>query len=144
MVESINHINYLELKAILLGLQSLCWDMQSSCIKVLSNNQTAVAYIKKMGGTHSRPCNNITREIMLWCKAKDVTLVIAHLPGKLNVEADKASRVFNDDTEWCLDVCEYNRLVKLWGLPCIDLFTSKLNYKLMPCVAWKPDPGLGQ
>ena len=137
--ESLNHINYLELKAILLGLQSLCGDMLSKCIKVLSDNQTAVAYIKNMGGTHSRPCNDITREIMFWCKDRDISLLIAHLPGKLNTEADKASHVFNDDTEWCLNVSEYNQLVNLWGTPCIDLFTSRLNYKLMPYVAWKPD-----
>ena len=139
--ESLNHINYLELKAILLGLQSLCGDMNSTCIKVLSDDQTAVAYIKNMGGTHSRPCNDITREILLWCKAKGLTLAIAHLPGKLNIEADKASRVFNDDTEWSLDVGEYNRLVTLWGRPSIDMFASRLNYKLTPYVAWKPDPG---
>ena len=34
--ESLNHINYLELKAILLGLQSLCASLHSTCIKVLS------------------------------------------------------------------------------------------------------------
>ena len=139
--ESVNHINYLELKAILMGLQSLCGEMNSTSIKVLSDNQTAVAYIKNMGGTHSRPCNDITREIMLWCKSRDLTLVIAHLPGKLNIEADRASRVFNDDTEWCLDVDEFNQLVNLWGRPHIDLFASRLNHKLTPYVAWKPDPG---
>ena len=139
--ESLNHINYLELKAILLGLQSLCGDMHSICIKVLSDNQTAVAYIKNMGGTHSRQCNNITREILLWCKAKGLTLMIAHLPGKMNIEADKASRVFNDDTEWSLDEGEYSQLVALWGRPSIDLFASRLNHKVIPYVAWKPDPG---
>ena len=139
--ESLNHINYLELKAILLGLQSLCGDMHSTCIKVLSEKQTAVAYIKNMGGTHSRQCNNITREILLWCKAKRLTLMIAHLPGKMNIEADKASRVFNDDTEWSLDEGEYSQLVALWGRPSIDLFASRLNHKVIPYVAWKPDPG---
>ena len=110
--ESLHHINYLELKTILLGLQSLCGDMHSTCIKVLSDNETAVAYIRNMGGTHSRRFNNIIREILLWRKAKGLFLVIAHLPEHLNVEADTASQVFNNDTQWSLDLNEYNPLAR--------------------------------
>ena len=36
-------INYLELKAILLGLQSLCKDMTNDHIRVKTDNSTAVA-----------------------------------------------------------------------------------------------------
>ena len=107
--------------------------MHLTCIKFLSDNPTAMAYIKNMGGTHSRQCN-ITREILLWCKAKGLTLLIAHLLRKLNIEADKASRLFiNDDTEWSLVGGEYSQLVALWGRSSID--------KVTPYVAWKPDPG---
>ena len=86
--------------------------MHSTCIKVLSDNETAVAYIRNMGGTHSRRFNNIIREILLWRKAKGLFLVIAHLPEHLNVEADTASQVFNNDTQWSLDLNEYNPLAR--------------------------------
>ena len=64
-------------------------------IKVLSDNQTAVAYIQIMGGTPSPSCNQ-TRDILLWCKQRK--LKVTH---HLNVVADKASR----DVEWAIDHC---------------------------------------
>ena len=48
-VEKEHHINYLELKAVLLGLQSLCSSVSNSHVKVLTDNSTAVAYIRNMG-----------------------------------------------------------------------------------------------
>ena len=139
-LESAYHINYLEIKAVLFGLKSLCSKFKHCSIKVLSDNQTAVAYLRNMGGTHSRDCNQITRETILWCKDRDISLTITHLPGKLNFEADKASREFHDDTEWSLDVQVYQTLVSRWGTPDVDLFASRLNAKILCYVAWKPDP----
>ncbi|CAH3176796.1 unnamed protein product [Porites lobata] len=45
----------------------------------------------------------LQRETLLWCKDRGISLVVTYLPGKLNVEADLASRHFHDDTEWSLD-----------------------------------------
>ena len=68
--ESAYHINYLEIKGILFWLEvrSLCSELKTCSINVLSDNQTAVAYLRNMGGTHSRDYNQITRETILWCK----------------------------------------------------------------------------
>ena len=137
-----HHINFLEIKAILLGLQSLCSAYKDCTIAVLSDNQTAVAYIRNMGGTHSRECNQITRELIMWCKERNLSLIISHIPGKLNVEADRASRQdFHDDIEWSLDKCIFDKLVGVWGKPDIDLFATRLNAKLPCYVSWKADPG---
>ena len=138
--ESMCHINYLEIKAVLLGLQTLCTDLTNCNIKVLSDNQTAVSYLRNMGGTHSRDCNEIARETLLWCKDRGISLTVTHLPGKQNVEADLASRQFHDDTEWSLDTHVYTSLITKWGKPEIDLFASRLNAKLPCYAAWKPDP----
>ena len=108
--------------------------------KVLSDNQTAVSYLRNMGGTHSWDCFEIARETLLWCKARGISLTVTHLPGKQNVEADLASRHFHDDTEWSLDTHVYNSLIPKWGKPEIGLFASRLNAKLPCCAAWKPDP----
>lgn len=139
--EAKSHINFLELKAIYLGLQALCPTKCDTHIKVLSDNQTAVAYIKNMGGTHSDVCNDIARKIILWCKDRNVWLSISHIPGKLNTEADKASREFNDDTEWSLDPGLFNNLATKWGKPDIDLFASRLNHKVDLYISWRADPG---
>ena len=62
------------------------------------------------------------------------------LPGKLNVEADEASRVFHDDTKWSLDHAVFDNLVARWGKPDIDLFATRLNTKLPCYVSWKSEP----
>jgi len=138
--ESMCHINYLEIKAVLFGLQSLCSDLTNCNIKVLSDNQTAVSYLRNMGGTHSQDCNEIARESLLWCKGRGISLTVTHLPGKQHVEADLASRHFHGDTEWSLDTHIYKSLITKWGKPEIDLFASRLNAKLPCYAAWKPDP----
>ena len=136
------HINLLELKAIILALQALCNPMQNHHIKILSDNTTAVSYIRNMGGTKSSSCNDITREVFMWCIDRKLTLSISHLPGKLNTEANKASREFhNSNTEWSLDQTAFNELKLKLGEPDVDMFASRLNHKTPNYIAWRPDPG---
>ena len=139
-----HHIKYLENKAIFLGLMSRCSELKHCSIKVLCDNQTAVSYLRNMGvgggGTHSRDCNDITRQTILWCKERDITLTITHLPGILDTEANRASSVFHDHTEWSLDDKVFQSLALRWGQPDTDLFASPLNAKLPCYVAWQPDP----
>ena len=138
--ESTLHINVLELKAVLLGLQSLCKEQNNCHIKLLSDNTTAVSYLRKMGGTHSPQCNTITRDIWLWCIDRGIWLTPAHIPGVDNVKADMASRVFNDKTEWQLEKSVFTQIVSVFGKPDIDMFASRLNYQFKPFVSWVPDP----
>ena len=35
----------------------------------------------------------------------------------------------------------YNRLAQLWGPFQVDLFASRLNFKVPDYVSWRPDPG---
>ena len=48
-------------------------------------------YINAMGGggggTHSRECNNIAKNIWQWCRDKQTWLTAAHIPGTKNVQA---------------------------------------------------------
>lgn len=135
-------ITYLELKATPLGLQSLCSHLKNCHIKVLCDKSTAVSYIRNMRGSKSRNCNDITREIMMWCMETHLSLSVSHIPGKLDTAADKASREFqNNNTEWSLDPTIFNELTSRWGEPEIDMFASRLNHKLTSYEAWKPDPG---
>ena len=139
-VEREHLINYLELKAVLLGLQSLCNRVSKCHIKVLTDNTTAVAYLRNMGGTRSILCNDMAREIWLWCKEKQIWLSVSHIPGADNVLADKASRVFDDTTEWKVEATIYEKITERWGRPDIDMFASRLNYQTLPNVSWGPDP----
>ena len=59
-----NHINVLELKAILLALKSY---FRHNCnvkhVHILTDNSTALAYSNIMGGMHSVICNDIAKRI---------------------------------------------------------------------------------
>ena len=97
-----DHRNELELKAALSGIQSLCRDLHHCHIRIEIDNTTAMSYINHMGGTHFFACNAVTRELLLWCKARSVWLSACHIVGKDNSAADSYSRKMSIHTEWCL------------------------------------------
>ena len=134
-------INFLELKAVLLPLQSCCRTVRDSHILVNSDNTTTVVGINKQGSTHSTNCNDITRQIWQWAIHSNNWLSATHCPGKFNVHADEASRLFNDSTEWTISRALFRRITQVLGTPSIDLFASYLNCRVKPYCAWQPDPG---
>ena len=101
--ESKLHINYLELKAVFLALkefQNLC---VNKIVLVATDNTTVVAYINKEGGMRSGPLCALLWRILTWCSQRQVTLKARHIPGRLNVIADKLSRLGQTiQTEWSL------------------------------------------
>ena len=132
--EAHQHINCLELKAAYLGLQSFCKNLSHTHVRIFVDNTTAVSYINNMGGTHSLDCNHIARTIWMWCIARGIWLSAAHLPGKCNTAADKASRIFHDQTEWKLDSNIYVSITQALGARSIDLFASRLNFQTKPYI----------
>ena len=140
-VENKFHINYLEMKAILLGLQSLCNNAHDTHICVQSDNTTAVSYINAMGGVKSENCHDMALQIWEWCISKQIWLSARHIPGSHNIQADTASRKFKDSVEWSLSTEVFQSILTRWGPFHIDMFASRLNYKVKDYVAWRPDPG---
>lgn len=67
-------------------------------------------------------------------------MTTAHIPGKLNVEADSRTKTFYDRTEWKLETKIFHNVCKKVFMPNIDLFASRLNYQLKLFVSWGPDP----
>ena len=91
--ESKLHINYLELKVVFLALkefQDLC---THKIVLVATDNTTVVSYINKEGGMRSGRLCALLWMILTWCTRKQVTLKARHIPGRLNVVADKLSRL---------------------------------------------------
>lgn len=57
-----------------------------------------------MGGIKFNGCNDIIREIFMWCIDRKLILFIFYLLGKFNIEVDKVSCEFNNSNiEWLLD-----------------------------------------
>ena len=139
--ESKLHINYLELKAVFLALkqfQDLCTDQ---IVLVATDNTTIVSYINKEGGMRSGPLCALLWRILTWCTRKQVTLKARHIPGRLNVVADKLSRLGQTiQTEWTLLPEVFEAICHRWHWPQIDLFATSFNKKLPQFVSPMPDP----
>jgi len=139
--EALHHINYLEMLAVLFALKAFRAHLDGKHVRVMIDNTTAVSTLAHMGTSHSPFCNNLARIIWDWCLDHNIWLSTAHIPGKLNVLADKESRNTNMGTEWALNQSVYcDAIAKLGFKPNIDLFASRLNYKVKPFVAYQPDP----
>eukprot|EP00794_Sanderia_malayensis_P012593 gene12593-13881_t len=98
------HINYLEMLAISFGLKALLSDKNTLHVRVMSDNTTAVMVLRNMGTSHSKDCDDICKSIWGWCIERNLWLSIYHIPGKLNIIADKISRNKEPTSaEWKID-----------------------------------------
>ena len=140
--ESRNHINVLELKAALLAIKSFLRTQarKAQHINLQMDNPTAVAYVKKRGGTKSSTLAELAVELWAVCHQNNIWITAQHLPGTQNVDADWASRHFNERTEWTLDKSIFTRIVRKFYPPQVDLFASRLNHQLPKYVSRHPDP----
>ena len=83
------------------------------------------------------PCALLWR-LLSWCHPRKIVLRARHIPGHLNVIADKLSR-HNQviQTEWSLS---QQVLCSKWDRPQIDLFATRFNHRLPKFVSPVPDP----
>ena len=138
--ESALHINLLELKAVLLALkrfERLCW---KETILVCSDNTTVVSYINKEGGMKSGSLCALLWRLLMWCNQRQIVLRARHIPGHLNVIADKLSRHGQViQTEWSLLQEVFDQICRRWHKPEVDLFATKFKHKLPRFVSPVPD-----
>ena len=131
--EKLLHINLLEMKALSLGLQAFREDVIGHHMTAMCDNSTVVAYVNKQGGTVSRALCLLASHLLRWTESFDIHLDARYLPGHANVLADLLShRGQVVGTEWSL--------LRVWGNPSIDLFTTSLNAKLPLYCSLVPDP----
>ena len=133
----LSHINFLELRAIWLALNSY---FMNNCnarhVKILSDNSTAISYVNKM-----EPSDDLAKNIWEFCISKIYGLLYASPQAQITT-ADWKSRKFNDDIEWQLASSVFKQVISLLGFnPEIGLFATYLNHQLDKYVARKPDPG---
>ena len=134
------HINVLELKAAMLAVQSFCREIKNCHVRIEIDNTTAVSYINHMGGTHSPKCDAISRQLILWCKARGIWLSACDIAGKDNRSADSYSRKQSIHTEWTLNTEMFDKVCNVFGKPAIDLFASRTNHQLPRYMSLYPDP----
>ena len=89
--ESRLHINFLELKAVLLALKSFEHLCRDQIVLVAMDNTTVVSYINKQGDMRSGSLCALLWRLLSWCHPRGISLRARHIPGRLNVIADKLS-----------------------------------------------------
>ena len=96
------HISILEIMVIHFALKKVIQCIRQSCVMISTDNTTVVSYINKQGGTHSPDLRVEVGEILHWCLEYGIVLIIHHIPGKLNILADRLSRLDRPLNTECL------------------------------------------
>ena len=140
--ESKLHINFLELKAVLLALKRFQHLVQGKVVLIATDNTTVVVYINKEGGMRSGSLCALLWRLLCWCSLNQIVLKARHIPGRLNVIADKLSRQRQViQTEWSLHQETFDLLCQTWHYPRVDMFATRYNCKLV-CVPNSRPKGL--
>ena len=122
-------INARELLAIQHGLHRFQLSLRGHTVAVYCDNVTAVAYLRREGGTRSPTLNTLAQEILRWAESLDIRLAPQLIPGSNNVLADALSRPHElRHSEWSLDMTVFQSLCRLWPVQ-IDLFATSANHR---------------
>lgn len=121
--------HYLELFAAFLALKSFLLNRRKMSV-LLRIDVTAIAFLNRMGGTHSQELSDLAVIIWQWCLEREIIIHVEHLPGKDNIRADWESRYVRDSSDWMLERNIFLQLEARLGPFSIDLFASRTNTQL--------------
>lgn len=93
------------------------------------DNTTAIAYTNRAGDVQYPHLSELSRKIWEWCEKKNLWVKASYIPSAKNVEADRASRHDNIDSEWELAQTAFEQIEQRFGSFSVDLFASRLNKK---------------
>ena len=120
-------INARELLAIRHGLLHFQSSLCGKTVAVFCDNVTAVAYLRKAGGTRSPLLNTIAQGILRWAESLAIRLAPQFIPGSNNVLADTLSRPHElPHSEWSLNMTVFRSLSRQWPVQ-IDFSRIRRN-----------------
>lgn len=122
-----NHINWLELKTILLAIKAFIHILKNNAVVIRSDNITAVSYVNKQGGTVSRSLCRLAMQIWTLCIDYNINPVATHVPGIDNSVADSLSRTTSTIHKWTIRPEFIQPIFHLWGKPIVDVFATAQN-----------------
>ena len=127
--EALLPVNARELLAVRRGLLRFQSFLSGTTVAVFCDNVTAVAYLRKEGGTRSPALNTIAQEILRWAESLQIRLAPQFIPGIRNVLADTLSRPHQlPSSEWPLNMDVFRSLTRQWPVM-IDLFATSNNHR---------------
>ena len=122
-------INYPKL-VIFLALDGFSQLLRRQSVALFTDNTTALAHLRKEGGTRSPTLNSVAHVILRFCEHHSIRLLPQFIPGKMNVLANalsQSSQILGYEWTHCQEVCR--ELFRLWPVT-IDLFATSLNNRL--------------
>lgn len=137
------HINCLKLLAGAFAIKTFAWNKAQMRIRLLMDNTSAVFYINKMGGTKSPILAQLALDLWHWSLQHNLVLEAQHIPGVLNVRADRESRILVDHNDWQLSKVVFSLINQTWRPLDLDLFPTRLSAQLPRFISWRQDPRAG-
>ena len=136
--ESKLHINHLELKAVFLALKEFR-TQQGSPDSYRQYNSGCLYQQREGNEIVLSVCPTVENPVLVYQTAGNPQH--SHIPGRLNVIADKLSRLGQTiQTEWSLHPEVFQAMCSRWHQPQVDLFATRFNNKLPQFVSPVPDP----
>ena len=129
----------LELKEIFIGVQTYCKGKSCKHVRVINAWQHNTAYVNNEGKIKSEFCNEIAKELWVFCTSQNMWVSAAHIPGTQNPEADNFSRNFHGAIEWKRSTHLFQKISSMFGNPTVDVFASRINYQIGRYISWKLD-----
>ena len=125
-LEKTYSINALELMAAELAIKAFVKIRPVSSLHLWIDNQVALTYLMKMGGTKSETLTKISKSIWEFLLDKGITLTASWIPSKMNWRADLESRKKPNSSDWFLLPEIFQKIVHQWGTPTVDCFASRI------------------
>ena len=85
--------------AVLVFLKAFHKELSGKHVLLRIDNMTTLSDLAKMGTSHSKTQNDLTRKIWEWWTDNNMWLTTSHIPGKENTLADAESRKSRKETE---------------------------------------------
>ena len=109
-------------------------------MKTFSDNQVGVQIINKMRTTKTSVCNDIVKNIWLFCVKNKIWITTALIPGAENVTADYELRKSFKGAEWMLNHAIFQKAIKHVKFEThLDCSSPRLNTQLPKYISYKPD-----
>jgi hypothetical protein len=137
----LEHINIMELAAVLMGLLSFGGLLHDSNLEVRLDSAVAKAYLERSGGRgadkHYTEMMRILRRIMEVAWKGNINLLApVWIPGSENEAADFESRMV-DWHDWFVKRGCFQRINRLWGPHTCDRFADSNNSQLPVFNSWR-------
>ena len=104
--------------------------LQGRTVAVFCDNTTAVAYLRKVGGTRSPLLHTLAPEILRWTESLSIRLAPQFLPGSNSILADALSRPHQlPHSEWSLNLTVFQSLRRLWPIQNSFYLSTSANHR---------------